>query len=268
MQYNNFELEVAEGCARISLIGPGAPAMGDLCDEFVDLMLRLNEDRAARMLLFIDGDHAFDFHHNLDQLATAYEKNEGIGELAADEEISRRIVTLIQESTKPVIAATRGDIRNLGLCFYMAADVRLATQQATFTAPELSGGLIPGWGLTHTLPRVIGPGRALEFLWSRRTLTGQEAWQIGIVDRLIDDAVWEEELDRFAARVRGLPQPAVHLSKLGVQQAANLDMTTMLSYEWESQQQCWTSLETGEGLRAWQEGRQPRHDATLIDEED
>ena len=268
MEYQNFDCEIAEGCATVRMIGPGAPDMGTLCDEFVDMMLRLQEDRAVRMILFTDGDHAFELHHNLDGLSEVQSQDQGFEMLAVDEEISRKIVTMITETTKPVVAATRGDIRNLGLGFFMAADIRLASDKACFTTLDMSGGLLPGWGLMHILPRLIGPGRTLDFLWSRRTIGAAEAWRIGLVDRLIDDQVWEEELDRFTDRMRRLPQPAVQLTKLGVQQASNLDLTTMLSLEWESQQQCWESLETAEGLRARQEGRDPLLESSTSEEDE
>ena len=268
MNYNNFDVEIAEGAARVSLIGPGAPDMGLLCDEMVDLFLRLQEDNAVRVIVFCDGDHSFDFHHNLDALSESPGSTGGLEILASEEEISRRIVTLMQETHKPVIAATRGDIRHNGLGFFLAADIRLASENATFTAPEFSSGMVPGWGLSHTLPNQLGPGRALEFLWSGRTLGADEAFRIGLVDRVIPEDRWEEELDQFMERLRGLPQPAVHLTKLGAQQAASLDLTAMLSFEWESQQQCWTSVETTEGLTAWQEGRPPRLDAALSEEDD
>lgn len=268
MDYQNFDVEIAEGSARVSLIGPGAPDMAHLCDEFIDLMLRLEEDRAVRMIHFTDGDHAFEFHHNLDNLAGAYQQNEGFEVLAADEEIGRRMVTVIAECNKPVIASTRGDIRNLGFGFFLAADIKLASPEATFTAPDVRSGLLPGWGLTFTLSRLLGPGRALELLWNHRSVSASEAYQMGLIDRLIESDVWEEELDNLSERLRSLPQPAVQLTKLGVQQAAQLDATTMLSFDWESQQQCWASLETGEGLKARQEGRVPRFDAPVVDEED
>ena len=268
MEYQNFDVEIAEGAARISLIGPGAPDMGHLCDEMVDLFLRLQEDNAVRVVLFCDGDHSFDFHHSLDALADTPGSSDGLKILATDEEIGRRIVTLIQDLHKPVVAATRGEIRHNGLGFYLAADIRLASEKATFTAPEISSGLIPGWGWSHTLPLQLGPGRALEFLWSGRTLGADEALRIGLIDRIIPEDRWEEDLDQFIERLRCLPQPAVHLTKLGVQQAASLDLTSMLSFEWESQQQCWASLETGEGLTAWLEGRAPRLDAALTEEDD
>ncbi len=257
MDYQNFDCQIADGCARVRMIGPGAPGLEDLCDEFLDLGLRLQEDRAVRSILLTDGDHAFEFHHELADLSRAQLNAEGTGRLDAGMEMGRKIVTLMHEIPKPIIAATRGDIRNLGLGFFMAADIRLASGTASFTAGDLSTGLLPGWGLSHILPRLMGPGRALEFLLSRRTLQADEAYTLGLVDRLIDDNVWEEELDRFVSRLRTIPQPAFSLLKLGVQQAANLDMTSMLAVEWESQQQCWQSLETSEGLRAWQEGRSP-----------
>ncbi len=257
MEYQNFDCEIAEGCATISLIGPGAPQLADFADEFMDLMLRLQEDRAVRVILFTDGDHAFDLHHNLSAAADVRDSNAGLEVLAAAEEISRNIVTLMGESTKPIIAATRGDVRDFGFGFYMAADIRLASGEAAFTSLDMTSGLIPGWGLTHSLPRLIGPGRALDFLWSHRTLGGQEAWQLGLVDRLIDGATWEQELDEYVQRLAKLPQPGARLAKLAVDQSADLDHTTMLAVEWESQQQCWASLETTEGLAAWQEGRAP-----------
>ena len=237
MDYQNFACEIAEGCAVTRMSGPGAPQLADLHDEFVDLMLRLEEDRAVRVILFTDGDHAFDLHHNLDLAADASQKPGGLEVLAAAEDVSRNIVTLMGDSTKPVIAATRCDVRYFDLGFYMAADIRLASPQAAFTCQDMSGGLIPGWGLTHSLPHLIGRGRALDLLWSGRTFGGQEAWQIGLVDRLLDDATWEEDLDGFVQRLVHLPQPGLRLTKLAVEQAANLDLTAMLSVEWESQQQ-------------------------------
>ncbi|MCP4572277.1 MAG: enoyl-CoA hydratase/isomerase family protein [bacterium] len=268
MEYRNFDCEIADGRARLRLIGPGAPDLGELCDEFVDLMLRLQEDNAVRVVLLTDGDHSFELHHHLDGLADAQPQGGGFDTLAADDEISGRIITVIRECPKPVVAATRGDVRDSGLGFYLAADVHLAAKSASFTAASMQAGLIPGWGLLHTLPGLLGQGRALEFLWSGRTVGAAEAWQLGLVDRLLDEDMYEEELDTVVDRLRSLPQPAVRLTKLGVQQNQQFDMTNMLAYEWETQQQCWSSLETAEGLRAWREGREPVLEAPTQPEED
>lgn len=257
MDYHNFDCQIDGGCARVRLIGPGAPRLEDLCDEFLDLGLRLQEDRAVRSILLTDGDHAFEFHHDLADLSRAMLEGDGPGRLDSGMEMIRKIITLMAEIPKPIVTATRGDIRNIGLGLYMGADIRLATPGASFTAPDPTVGLLPGWGLSSTLPRLMGPGRTMDFLLTRRTLDGTEAARLGLVDRLIEDNRWEEELDELAHRLSLVPQPAFNLLKLALQQSANLDFTSMLDLEWEAQQQCWQSLETSEGLLAWQEGREP-----------
>ncbi len=257
MQYEHFDCDIRDGAARLHLLGPGNPRTTDLADEFVDLMLRLQDDAAVRVILVGDGEHAFDLQPDLDQVTRDRTADGGFETVAAGLEVAQRLVTMIQECAKPVICATRGDIRATGLGFYMAADIRLASSTASFTAPDLASGLMPEWGLTFTLPRVLGPGRALEFLWSGRTLSAEEAFAAGLVDRVIADAAWEAEIENLLARMAQLPQPLVRLTKLAAQQSGQFDLTSMLSFEFEAQQQCWDSRETGECLQAWQENRPP-----------
>lgn len=257
MQYDHFDVEVREGVARAELCGLGAPALGELGDEFLDLMLRLQTDSEARVVLVTDGDHTFDLPDCRDGLAPESDTANRQRLLTSDLESVRRIVTVIQELGKPVVMATRGAVRGAGLGFYMAGDLRLASVTATFRAPDLICGLLPDWGLTYTLPRLVGPGRALDIIWSHRTVGAEEAARIGLVDRLLEDAAWDDELAAYVARLAALPQPAVRLAKLAAQQAPQFDLTAMLSYEYEAQQLCLESRETAEGLAAWQEGRPP-----------
>jgi len=257
MRYELFDCDIRDGAARLALLGPGNPRVSDLADEFIDLMLRLQEDQAVRAILVSDGEHAFDLQPDLDLVSRGSDEGGGFEMLAASLEVGQRLVTMIQECAKPVICATRGDIRATGLGFYMAGDLRLASATASFTAPDLSAGLMPEWGLTFALPRVLGPGRALEFLWSGRTLDADEAYAAGLVDRVLDDAAFEADLERLLARLVQLPQPLVRLTKLAAQQAGHFDLTSMLSFEFEAQQQCWDSRETTECLAAWQQNRTP-----------
>lgn len=257
MQYQHFDSDIRDGAARVSLLGPGNPLLADLADEFVDLMLRLQEDQAVRVILISDGEHAFDLQPDLGSLSGKIGRTDGFETVAADLEVATRVVTLLQDCVKPVITATRGDIRATGLGLFMAGDVRLAGSTASFTAPDLAAGLMPEWGLTFTLPRLLGPGRALEFLWSGRTLSAGEAQTMGLVDRVIADANWDEAIEALLVRLASLPQPLIRLTKLAAQQAGQFDLTSMLSFEFEAQQQCWDSLETAECLKAWQENRTP-----------
>jgi 2-(1,2-epoxy-1,2-dihydrophenyl)acetyl-CoA isomerase len=218
--------------------------------------LRLQDDLAVRAILITDGDRSFELSPDLERLAQGKCQGEGFESLSPDLEIARKMVNIIQELAKPVVAATRGAVRESGLGFYLASDVRLASSSASFTPPNMTRGLLPDWGLSFTLPRLLGPGRTLEMIWSGRTIGAAEAGRIGLVDRIIEDEVWETELAAFIMRLANLPQPAVHLTKLASQQATQFDMTNMLAYEYEAQKQCWTSPETAEGMAAYLTGRE------------
>ncbi|HOX25356.1 MAG TPA: enoyl-CoA hydratase-related protein [Candidatus Krumholzibacteria bacterium] len=268
MQYEHFDCDIRDGAARVTLLGPGNPLLSEVCDEFVDLMLRLQEDQAVRAILVTDGDHAFDLQPDLDAASRKIGTDGSFAPIAAGLEIAERMVNVIQECSRPVVTATRGDIRATGLGFYMAGDVRLAGATASFTAPDLAVGLMPEWGLTFTLPRVLGPSRALEFLWSGRTLSAGEAYAAGLVDRVIADAHWDDELETILERLTRLPQPLIRLTKLAAQQSGQFDLTSMLSFEFEAQQQCWDSVETAECLDAWVQNRKPVFRAPLAPEDD
>ncbi len=268
MQYDLFDCDIRDGIARLALLGPGNPTLADLCDEFLDIMLRLQDDRAVRVILITDGDHAFDLQPDFAAMSPNTDGQSGFEAIAAGLEVAQRLLTLLQECAKPVVTATRGDIRATGLGFFMAGDVRLASGTASFTAPDLTAGLMPEWGLLFQLPRVLGPGRALEFLWSGRTLTAVEAYDAGLVDRVIADAGWDEALDEFLLRLARLPQPQLRLTKLAAQQAGQFDLTSMLSFEFEAQQQCWDSRESAECLAAWQQNRQPVFHAPTSPDDD
>jgi enoyl-CoA hydratase/carnithine racemase len=257
MHYEYFDCDVRDGIARVALLGSSAPPLREFCDEFVDLLLRLQEDRAARVILLSDAGGSLDPVLDLHALAEERSQGEGAETLVATLDVVRRVVTLLQEMAKPIVAAVGGEVRDGGLGLLLACDVRLACTTASFAVGNMSSGLLPDWGLTATLTRAVGHNRALDLLWSGRTVGAVEAERIGLVDRVIDADVYEDAVEAFAAKLCDIPQPALLLSKLAVQQAGQFDLTTMLSLEIESQQQCWDSRETTAGLAALISGEDP-----------
>jgi enoyl-CoA hydratase len=117
---------------------------------------------------------------------------------AAAEDISRfgqTIVGILENSPKPVIAAINGFAFGGGCELALACHVRLASENAVMGLPEVKLGIIPGYGGTQRLPRLIGPGRALELILSARPVKAEEAARIGLVnavypqESLLDEAV-------------------------------------------------------------------------------
>ena len=245
MDYQFIECDVFDSIATITFLGSDTPVSG-LTDELLDLLLRLQEDRAVRVIVFNDKEGSFNFNFDSVTIAEQRADDAATGNFFADLEEIRRIITLMQESPKPVVAVISAEVNGGGLGLVAACDMRIATKSATFTAADIRTGIMSDWGLSGTLPNLIGNGKALELLLSGRTVLAEEAYTIGLVDRIIDG----EAVDEFLDHLITLPQPAVQLTKMAVQQSGQFDITTMLSLEMEAQQQCWDGEETSASMNA------------------
>jgi len=120
------------------------------------------------------------------------------------EEISRmgqRVVEALERATKPVIAAINGYAFGGGCELALACHMRLASENAVLGLPEVKLGIIPGYGGTQRLPRLVGPGRALELILSARNVKADEAERIGLVNRVVPLAELVNEAVKLAQAI-------------------------------------------------------------------
>jgi enoyl-CoA hydratase/carnithine racemase len=117
---------------------------------------------------------------------------------------------------RPVIAAVHGVALGGGLELALACDLRIASDNARVGQPEILLGIIPGAGGTQRLPRLVGPARAKEMIWSGRPVKAEEALAIGLFDRLVPAAelrdaalAWASELAAGAVVAMGLAKAAI-----------------------------------------------------------
>ena len=125
---------------------------------------------------------------------------------AAAEEFSRhgqRVFDAIEKLGKPVIAAVNGYALGGGCELAMACTLRIAADTAVFGQPEVKLGLIPGYGATLRLPRLVGKSRALELLLTGETITAVEALRIGLVDRVVPGAELMGAAEELARKIAG-----------------------------------------------------------------
>ena len=123
---------------------------------------------------------------------------------AAAEDISRfgqAVVDLLERSPKPVIAAVNGYAFGGGCELALACHMRLASENAVMGLPEVKLGIIPGYGGTQRLPRLVGPGRALELILSARNVKAEEAERIGLVNRVVPQAELLNEAVKLAQAI-------------------------------------------------------------------
>ena len=165
---------------------------------------------------------------------------------------------LLETMPKPTLAAVNGFALGGGCELALACDVRYASAVATLGQPEVSIGIIPGWGGTQRLARTVGIGLAKELILSGRTVDAEEALRIGLVNALFPP---EELLDRTLELADALAAKSplvLAAAKETANRALQGDLSAGLDHEAEQFAQLFGSEDQKEGMRAFVEKREPR----------
>ncbi len=155
------------------------------------------------------------------------------------------------------VALVNGYAFGGGLELALAATFRLCTPNAVFGLPEVTLGLIPGYGGTQRLPRAIGEARALDMILSGRPVKAEEAERIGLVHRLVEKEALLEESLAFARRFSCHSLPVLEFARRAVQRGMELPLDQGLQLEMELSTLAFRTADAEEGMRAFEEKRKP-----------
>lgn len=169
-----------------------------------------------------------------------------------------RWIEAIDTVQKPVIAAIHGYCMGGGMELALGCDIRFATPDAVFSLPETALGLIPGGGGTQRLPRVIGPGRAMDLLLTGERLSAKAALDIGLITRMASEASrLLEEVRVFALRIAARAPAATLSAKRAARAALELDLKKGLDLELDLFAMLKPSDDAREAAIAFSEKRSP-----------
>jgi len=157
----------------------------------------------------------------------------------------------------PVLARVHGPAVGIGFSYALAADVRIASTEATFSQSFVRVGLMPDGGSTFFLPRLVGPASAYELMATGRTLSAEEARGLGLVNRVVEPGELDAAVDEMAARLAAGPQPALARIKSALAAREADELAAALDFEAEGQAQCLRSADFREGVAAFAEKRAP-----------
>jgi 2-(1,2-epoxy-1,2-dihydrophenyl)acetyl-CoA isomerase len=163
----------------------------------------------------------------------------------------------IRESSWPVIAAVDGMAAGLGCDIALACDLRLVSQRGAFAELFIRVGLVPDGGGTWTLPRLIGVGRALELMWTGRTVDATEAVQIGLANVCLATETFADDVQQYATRIAQQAPLALTRGKRAVYADLDGSFDEALLREAEYQREIFSSEDGLEGFRAFMEKRKP-----------
>ena len=171
--------------------------------------------------------------------------------------LGQAVLNKIENLPQPVIAAVNGFALGGGCELAMACDIRLAAENARFGQPEVGLGVPPGFAGTQRLPRLVGKGRAKEMLYSAEMIDAQEAYRIGLVNRVCPAADLLGTARTLARKIASRGQVAVRLTKSAVNQGLEMDVARAIAYEAEVFGLAFATGDQREGMTAFLEKRPP-----------
>src|SRR6266404_1177857 len=171
-------------------------------------------------------------------------------------ELGQAAFAKIERLPFPSVAAINGFAFGGGLELALACTFRLATRNAKLGLPEIKLGLIPGYGGTQRLPRLIGEARALEMILTGRTVTAEEAERIGLVNRLVDDDLLDAGKS-FAREMTGYSLPALGFARDAVRRGLATSLREGLEIEADLNTLAFQIADAVEGMTAFLEKRKP-----------
>jgi 2-(1,2-epoxy-1,2-dihydrophenyl)acetyl-CoA isomerase len=259
MEFENILYEVVDQVAWITLNRPDHlnAFAGEMREELLQAVLGAQEDEGVKAVVLTGAGRAFCVGGDVKQMAALKAEEEGFDKLRPLLDQGRRVVTVLHQCPKPIIAMVNGAAAGAGCNLALACDLRVASDHAVFQQTSIKLGLHPDWGGTFFLPRLVGLGRALEMMLTGKRIEAEEAQEIGLIQQVVPAAHLREHTTRLARRITQAPSTATRLIKLAVYNSLHYDLESMMDFETEAQQQCWTSPESTEGIRAHTQRRRP-----------
>jgi enoyl-CoA hydratase len=164
----------------------------------------------------------------------------------------------IEDCPKPVIAAINGVAAGGGCELALACDYRIAAETAHLGQPEVKLGLIPGWGGTQRLPRLVGLAAAIDLILTGRLVTAADAWKLGMVTAVVPgDQVLPHAL-AYASQFASLPPVAVALAKRSIHLGRDMNLSEAQAVEVDLFAECFGTEDHAEGLAAFVAKRAPQ----------
>jgi len=220
----------------------------DVMNEFISLLDGLEKDSSKVIIITGDGPKAFSAGADIEYMSS-------IGPTEAEKYALRghEVLNKIEKLEKPVIAAVNGYALGGGCELALACDIRFASPNAQLGQPEVTLGICPGWGGTQRLLRIIGPSRAKDLIFSGRKITAEEAFSMGLINKIIPSENLLSETRTYAKTISKNSNFAIGVSKMLVNRGTDANLDTGLKLEIYSWAVCFSTKDREERMRKFVE---------------
>lgn len=255
MNYKNILLEIKNNVALITLNRPDKlnALNGETINELEEIFDSIkNNPEVFVAIVTGSGEKAFVAGADISELNK-------LDVLSAKEfsEKGNRVFRKIENLDKPVIAAVNGFALGGGCELALACHIRTASENAKFGQPEVNLGVIPGYGGTQRLARIVNSARALEMILTGDMVTAEEAYRLGLVNKIYPQVELLGKTMQLAAKIVSKGQQAIRLALKAVKATDNISLVEGLSYEASLFALVCGTDDFKEGTKAFLEKRKP-----------
>jgi 2-(1,2-epoxy-1,2-dihydrophenyl)acetyl-CoA isomerase len=256
VSYEDVLLERDDGIGTITLNRPEKlnAFAGRMRQELADAVRDATEDDGIRVLVITGAGRAFCAGADISYMRGLKTRRD-IGAFAELVEAGRDVVTTVRATPKPVIASVNGPAAGGGANLALACDVRIASDRATIGQTFNRIGLHPDWGGTYFLPRLVGPAKALELIFTAEMVDAAEALRLGLFNRVVPHEQLHAETAALAGSLAAKPPIALALAKRAIYESDTSNLSATLDTELEHQIRCFNTEDAGEGFAAFLEKR-------------
>jgi 2-(1,2-epoxy-1,2-dihydrophenyl)acetyl-CoA isomerase len=257
--YETIQFDLTDGIARLTLNRPDRLNSFNvqMHDEVRQVLTQVREDTACRVLVLTGAGRGFCAGQDLGDRAVAP------GATAPDlgESIELRykpLVLSLRNLPKPVIAAVNGVAAGAGANIALACDLVIAAKSANFIQSFSKLGLVPDSGGTWSLPRLVGPARAIGLTFLGDKLSAEQAAAWGLIWRCVEDVDLASTVDQLARQLAAAPTRGLARTKEAIYSSGSHTLEQQLDIERDLQRELGRSADYAEGVAAFTEKRAPR----------
>jgi enoyl-CoA hydratase len=254
MDYKNLQIEVADKIAVVALNNsPSNSLKNELLTELDQWLDEFHHNPDYKIMILTGAGKTFASGAEI----TEINKLESGEQAKAMSAAGQKIFMKLEQGPKPVIAAINGFCLGGGLELAMSCHIRIASDRALLGLPEISLGIIPGYGGTQRLPRLVGTGKAAQMILTGDPIRSDEALAIGLVNAVVPKDQLVDEAKNLAKKIAGKSGRSVQLALQAIHKGMQTDIGQAMNIESACFGELYGSAGMKEGIAAYLEKRKP-----------